>query len=286
MDRRWFRVQLESAHYPGPLLDNQIVFHAVNKSGSLCMANVLRESYFHHGRGPEFQSFYHKPGCDLGAYRDRINRSKGHVFFVAHYLYGAVEAPNENRALISQMRHPVPRVISCYQWLRNKHIAKNGNADDFPALEEYVISGGGKTHSQLLQFGAGFGADSRELAKATCRDLLLRSQENIERDLRLVGIAEQFEESIFLFAHLCGLPAVSQWRKDTRNKGRPLVSETPTRLTDLITEIHREEIALYNWARNRFADEVQAADIAGDLDVYKLACADEYKERVEDFTHP
>ena len=285
MDSRWFRVQLRSAHYPGPLLDSQIVFHAVNKSGSLCMANVLRESYLQHGRSSEFQSFYHKPACDLAAYRERINRSEGHAFFVAHYLYGAIEAPKKNRVLISQMRHPVPRVISCYQWLRNKHTAKTGNADDFPTLEEYVIKGGGKEHSQLLQFGARFGADSRELAKATCRDLLLRSQENIERDLRLVGIAEQFEESIFLFAHLCGLPAVSRWRQDTRNKGRPLVSETPTRIKDLITDIHSEEIALYTWAKKRFEHEVEVADIAGELDAYKVACADEYKEKEEDFTH-
>jgi hypothetical protein len=285
VDPRWFRIQLGSAHYPGPLLDSQIVFHAVNKSGSLCMANVLRESYFKHGRSSEFQSFYHKPACDLGTYRERINRSEGHVFFVAHYLYGAVEAPKENRVIISQMRHPVPRAISCYQWLRNKHVAKSGNADDFPTLEEYVINCGGKAHSQLLQFGAGFGADSRELAKATCRDLLLRSQERIERDLRLVGIAERFEESIFLFAHLCGLPAVSQWRQDTRNKDRPLVSETPTRITNLIAEIHHEEIALYTWAKERFEHEVAAADIAGDLEEYKAACAGEYKERVEDFTH-
>lgn len=264
-------------------MDSQIVFHAVNKSGSLCMANVLRKSYIQHGRASEFQSFYHKPACSLGAYRERINQSRGHVFFVAHYLYGAVEAPKENRAVISQMRHPVPRVISCYQWLRNKHIRKNGSPDGFLTLEEFVIKGGGKAHSQLLQFGAGFGANSRELAKATCHDLLLRSQERIERDLRLVGIAEQFEESVFLFAHLCGLPAVSRWRQDNRNKGRPLVSETPRRITNLIADIHCDEITLYDWAKRRFEREVAAAEIAGELEEYKTACADEYKERMEEF---
>ena len=282
MAQQWFRVEIDSGQAPEPLLDSQIVFHGVNKSGSLCMANVLRESYLQHGRMDQFLSLYHNPATNLEEYRESVNSSSGHAFFVGHYLYGAVDAPKKDRVIVSQFRHPVPRMISCFQWLKNKHEKRHGDASGFPDLEKFIRKGKGKAHSQLKQFGAGFGPNSTELGKLSCQDLLERSQANIEQDVLLVGIAEEFEETLFMLAHMCGLPAVSPWRQDTRNKGRPLVSELPTSITDLIADVYQHDVVLYQWAKRRFDAAVAAADIGGDLEAYKLACATQYKERVGD----
>lgn len=283
MTQQWFRVELRSDRFLKPLLDSQIVFHGVNKSGSLCMANVLRESYQQHGRGDQFTSLYHSPATRVEEYRETINNSTGHRFFVGHYLYGAIDAPKPDRVFISQFRHPVPRMVSCYQWLKNKHVKRHGIADDFPTLEQFIRKGKGKAHSQIKQFGAGFGSDSVELAKLSCQDLLELSQEHIEKDVLLLGIAEEFEASLFLFAHLCGVPSVPPWRQDLRNKGRPLVAELPTSLTDLIADVYQHDMALYHWAKRRFDSAVATAGIEGDFEAYKIACQAQYKERPLDF---
>lgn len=279
MTQKWFRVAVHSDCKLRPLLNEQIIFHGVNKSGSLCMTEVLRESYKQHGRSDEFFCHYGSK-VTLEDFVETINQSTGHAFFVGHYLYGAACAPKRNRVLITQLRHPLPRMISCFQWLKNEHIRQHGTEEGFPSLEEFIRRGGGKAHSQIGQFGAGFGSRRDELRKLSCQELLDLSKENIERDFFLTGIAEQFEETIFLFSYLCGLPAVPPWKKDTRNKGRQLIYDIANETRDMILDVYRHDIELYNWNKKRFQENMQNVTIAGDIQEYKNVCANEYKDRI------
>ena len=261
------------------LSDVQVVFHGVNKSGSFAMASALREAYQAADRAGEFHSHYGSK-TPTPLYVEEVERSPGRGFFVAHYLYGALR-PHPRRILITQFRHPLPRILSCYQWLRNKYERKNKTLQGFPTLQEFVVAGKGKAHSQIVQFGIGFGAErSARIKRMSPRDIYDNACEAIEREVYCLGLAEYFEESIFLFAHLCGLPAVLPWIRDNRNPGRPLADEVDSDTADMIREIYRYDFDLYEWAVKRFREQNQQFDFGLSLTRYKHACSAQYKDRI------
>lgn len=263
-------------HDPGR---TQIVFHGINKSSSLCMANVLREAYQHSRRESEFVSHYHSR-CTTDEFIGRLNAAKTTpAFVVSHYLFGAL-APVSNRIWITMFRHPLPRVVSCYQWLKNKHERTHGTA--FFTLEEFVRDTRGVKHSQIIQFGAGYGANGPSRRKRlSTKDLYEISLDQISANFSHIGIAEYFEESVFTFAGACGLESVVPWKMDTRNKGRPAVSTLPESECTLIRDYFRYDFELYEHALGVFRSQCDRLQIESDsLDQYRLACAAEYKDRL------
>jgi hypothetical protein len=74
------RRYLIEAHAPlfEDLDDVHVVFHGINKSGSLTMANVLREALIASGREDDLLSHYHLPGImPLDEYRSMIEAGGG-----------------------------------------------------------------------------------------------------------------------------------------------------------------------------------------------------------------
>lgn len=279
----WHAVDVQRAHTLSASIP-QIVFHGINKSGSLALANVIRASFFRHHRANQFFSHYHRVPATLEDLIQIMEFSSGPSFFVAHYLYGAFQHPLPGRMLFTQFRHPLPRVVSCYQWLRNKHASKQGSAEDFPTLKEFVRSTGGKKHSQIVQFGVGFGGTPEQRANATKRmhakDIYERALDAINRDVSLIGLAEHFEETIFIVAHACGLTQVPAWQRDDRNTGRPLVNELPQDVCDLIREVYVYDFYLYDWAKKRFFEQLSEITFGPSLDEYKNVCRSSYKDRL------
>src|SRR5699024_6319726 len=96
----------------------------------------------------------------------------------------------------------------------------------YPSLEDFVKRSKGVRHSQLVQFAAGYGPGALEARKRlNAKQLLPLAKDAIHSGVCAIGLAERSEESIFMFAHLCGLPRVPGWLRDDRNKKRPLVSQ-------------------------------------------------------------
>jgi len=62
--------------------DTQIIFHGINKSGSLAMSNVLYNSYSYGQREEEFLSHYNILGkLNHNEYVEIINNHSGKGFF-------------------------------------------------------------------------------------------------------------------------------------------------------------------------------------------------------------
>lgn len=257
----------------------QIVFHGINKSGSLSMSNVLREAYLFAGREPEFVSHYHSGGT-TDDFITQLNATEAsRSFVVSHYLFGAL-APSPNRIWITQFRHPLPRVISCYQWLKNKH--ERTQSTPFPTLEQFVQDTRGVKHSQIMQLGAGYGPNgARRRKRLSPRDLYDISADHISASISYIGIAEYFEESIFMFAAACGVASVVPWKKDVRNKGRPAVSSLSESERNLIREYFSYDFALYEHALGIFRSQCTRLGVESrSLNEYRLACASQYKDRL------
>ena len=280
MTEEWFPVEAKSPLFAG--LDGvQVVFHGINKSGSLSMANVLRRALVHQGRGDDMVSHYHSPGMPLDAYRDLIDARSGRFLAVAHYLYGYLR-PVPHRLWITQFRHPLPRVLSTYQWIKNKHVKAHRTAEAFDSLPVFVTKSKGIGHSQVLQFGRGFGRFAKSKIKRTMSGeaLFELSVEALEREVAAIGIAEYFEESIFTFAALLGIDQVDSWAKDERNTGRSAVDElTPAEL-DQIRNVFHWDYMLYDWAVAKFREQCARIEFGPSLERYKATCEGQYKDRL------
>ena len=148
-----YQVRLRNPHAFTPSRDRKIVFHGVNKSGSSAMAKVLGAAYDETGRSAEFHSHYRGAAKSEDEFRRMIERTPGPGFFVGHYLYGAFYIPRASHMLITQFRHPLPRTVSVYQWLKRK---ADADGREFLALEDWVRKGGGRSHSQIGQFAMPF----------------------------------------------------------------------------------------------------------------------------------
>ena len=161
--------------------DAQVAFHGVNKSGSLAMANVLKEAFVSAGRASDFFSHYHLGG-DFHKYISEVNsKKKASNLLISHYLYGAI-LPRPGRVWITQFRHPLPRILSCYQWLKNKHEKKNG-PNTYPLLEEFISNTKGISHSQIAQLSMNWGSRRKALSKnLSAEDMLNLSLDALDRN--------------------------------------------------------------------------------------------------------
>jgi len=258
---------------------NQIVFHGINKSGSLSMANVLKESFDYEGRSACLSSHYHLGGT-IDEYILGVNTPFCcNNLLISHYLYGAL-SPKPNRIWITQFRHPLPRILSCYQWLKNKHERVNG-FDSFLALDDFIRQCKGVKHSQVAQFAFNWGSRRGMLSKRLdSRDMLELTMDALERDFSLLGVAEYFEESIFIFASLCGLKSVTPWVRDVRNPGRLNSKAISIATTDLISEVFKSDFLLYDWVLTRFHNQLKLFDFGYDFQEFKMVCADQYNDRI------
>lgn len=283
MSESIFLIEVSPTNWPYDDLSGvQIVFHGVNKSGSLAMTKVLRSAYLSAGRMDEFHCHYGS-GISYEAFSKQVTEMEGPGFVVGHRLYGALKA-RPKRILITQFRHPLPRILSVYQWLKNKYVAEHGASSTFPTLDDFVRKSGGLGHSQVTQFGLGYGAiGQKRRNRLSIRDIYENATEAIEREVYCIGIAEYFEESIFLFARLCGLDAVPAWQQDNRNVGRPLVDDVDSDSLNLIREVYRYDFELYDYVLKRFINQISQVRFGPSLESYKLACEGQYKDRIISF---
>lgn len=255
-----------------------VIFHGVNKSGSLVMSDVLKDAYYKAQRANQFLSNYHGIPKDFDAFTDIMRNSSGHSFFVGHYIYGAVEVPDA--LWVTQVRHPMPRALSVHGWLSRNYREKHGSLEGFPDLRSWVLQMRGVKQTQMLQLamkGPNFRTD---WAKHPPQTMCAIALENLERDFAWFGLAEIFEESIFAMASICGLGAVSAWQMDTRNKWRePLAGQTGD-LISMMLEIYRWEIEFYESAVKLFNRRIASLDFGPTLLQYKATCEGQYKERI------
>lgn len=280
-----YAVDVDPVVFPYDLEQIQIVFHGINKSGSLAMANVLGEAYQHTGRASEFISHYHTVHTvgKTDVFIERLNASvrARRSFVVSHYLFGALK-PANNRVWVTMFRHPLPRIVSCYQWLKVRHESKLKTP--YGSLEDFVLLRGrkGTAHSQVGQFGAGYGPNGPlRWKRMSAQDMFEISIDQIAAHVGLIGIAEYFEESIFAFAALCGFADVVPWSRDTRNKGRRSVGELTEHEVALIREHYHYDFLLYEHVLARFREQSRGLGIeSASLQAYREACRSQYNDRI------
>lgn len=279
----WFDVRIRSGFDPERHAITQTVFHGINKSGSLAAAKVLHDAFVKAERESEIFSHYHRRDLSLPQLLQLMQTAPAPTFFAGHDLFQAVE-PRPGRIYITQLRHPVARIVSVFHWMMHNSKAVRSGVRKLPpetTLRDFVKASTGKGIGASKQIALGFGQHRETLTKSLSpREIRYLAMNSLDSGVYLYGIAEHFEESLFLYAHLLGLPRLTRWRRDIRNKGRPDLSEIPQVDMDAIYEVFEEEILFYGWALERFFAKIASVDFGPELEQYKKACGAEYSNRI------
>ncbi len=188
--------------------------------------------------------------------------------------------PATRQFLMTQIRHPLPRLLSVYHWLKNRHAPAEGGSEAWATLEDFLFNGDATRYLQIYQFGVGYGRDAGRRAKMAPAEMHSRAIEAIEVRTNWFGIAEYFEESLYTYAALCGLPSLVAWTRDQRNPDRPLAWDLPPALRARIEEAYEHEFHFYAHARDLFLRRLADLRLEGDIEVYREACAANYKDRL------
>jgi hypothetical protein len=278
---KWYPVESKSSLFDN-LEDVQVVFHGINKSGSKAMSDVLRRALSHGNRSHDALSHYHmNPRISLEELRDIVDNKRGRVLVATHNLYGYLR-PRPRRIWATQFRHPLPRVLSVFHWLKKAHVRKHGTAEGFYTFPKFLHASRGLAHSQVTQLSRGFGrySLSENKKRLPAETLYEMSIEALERDFTAIGIAERFEESIYTFAALLGIVEVESLLPDDRNKGRPFIDTLTQAERDLVREIYHWDYRLYDWALKKFEDQCSRIEFGPSLQQYKKDCSGQYKDRL------
>jgi hypothetical protein len=280
-DRFW-PVSLKMTPADFRIGEQHVLFHGINKSGSGAFADVIHAAFFKAGRANQIFSTYHGCPRTVEAVLEiiRCSETSKRLVFIGHYLYGASPLNSKTPAYVTIFRHPLPRIISCHSWLANKHRAAGGTGT-YPTLEAFVKNSQGKSQAQILQFGIGFGERRKQAMKAkTAKEIYETCMANVDNDLLWFGLAELFEESIFLLADQLALPYVPNWKRDTRNPARVSAFDVPRGLRNLIEKEYEYDFLFYENMLKRFKASLTTVEFGPEFFAYKLECAGEYKDRI------
>jgi galactose-3-O-sulfotransferase len=192
------------------------------------------------------------------ARRSAMRVVRGHVDFGIHE---AIPGPS---TYITMLREPVERLISHYQYVRERpHRLSQRVVEQNMTLEEYVRSG---ISVELNDWQTRVLAGATETPFGTTdRELLERALANIEEHFALVGLSERFEETVVMLKRIFGWKR-AYYTKLNATRDRPPRTAVPERALAAIREFNALDIELYEWGRNRL-EEMVDADPAFALDL-------------------
>jgi hypothetical protein len=194
--------------------------------------------------------------------RAKIRLLKGHM------PYGLHEYLSVPSTYITMLRDPVDRVVSHYYFVRRSpgvghhREVESGRMtlDDFVRERAAIranndqtrlISGVEKVNRKLWSGGQGTNEEAGDV------DILEIAKANIRDHFTLVGLAENFDESLLLLRKRLGWRNV-YYVKQNVTKGRPAKRQVPRETIHLIEKHNELDMALYEYARQRFEEAIAA----------------------------
>jgi hypothetical protein len=184
--------------------------------------------------------------------RDKLQCVYGHVGYGLHACFARPVS------YITMLREPVDRVASAYYYARIRPEW---------GYHRPIIDGNLTLHDFAVN------PISTDLHNEQTRMLggtLEQARENLAKNFALVGIMEQFDESVLLAQSLFGWKNVF-FQKENVNWQRERVSDLPQATIAAIEERNAQDIELYHFARRLFDEKLrQTPSIAANLDLFRI----------------
>lgn len=251
------------------LKDRAILFHAVNKSGSFALASALRDAYEHAGRQNEFISHFGVPKARSEAIRrfsELVNRP---CILIDHDLVG-LSATYPGAAFATTLRDPVRRLISCYFWLRTHHPDAIGDRHIIRWTRE-----SGRAFTLCFQFACDEAIGKQvklQVKQLDPLEMAVKGETWFDNNVVTFGVTEFFEETLMVFACELGLPKVTVWRPDKRNRNRPKWNLITGDMISEIADVIHYDVDFYQRKKGEFLERYDFLIKSDVMSSYKSAC--------------
>lgn len=239
------------------MIKSNLIFLHIPKAAGSTLLNIVRRQYNSSkifsidGRNPieSMKKFKQLPKHE----REATPILMGHMYFGAH------EFLPKPSTYITMLRDPIERIISFYYYvLRNPdHNHYNLITSKNLSLKDYIKSGIGKQldngQTRLLS-----GIDALDIEFGSCsEEMLEKAKLNLEKYFAVVGIAEQFDESLLLIKSKLNWKKSILYAKDNVTKKRPKkldISEVDLREIERFNEF---DLELYRYAKELLSYQLQ-----------------------------
>ena len=201
-----------------------------------------------------------------------------------HFAFGLQQQLPETAVYFTILREPVDRVISYYHFIRRspKHYCYEQVTQEKMSLEQFVTSqidtlaDNGQTRL-LANLTTG-----HEVPYGQCTpDLLAQAKQNLQNRMRVVGLTERFDETLFLLRAAFGWQKIRYSRQNVSADRKPTAVLPPATL-EAIQASNQLDSELYRFAETLF--EAQLAGLGEDFP-QQLAAFRAANGRFQPLTH-
>jgi hypothetical protein len=248
------------------------IFIHVQKTGGTSLRTILRHEYdVLHGKNrlystEEIESYFDEPFTEAG-HKKAI---------VGHMAFGAHRCIDGTARYITMLRDPISRVISYYYYL----IERGNESDDYIekndlGVAEYVRDGllwHGIQHTNNLQTRLLSGKGKTVNFGECTTEMLDRAKQNIEEHFSVVGLTEEFDESILLMRRKLGWDLPVYWYQN-KTTSRPRKEDHSDETIDVIREYNGLDLELYAFCKERFREQVSSTDLSMDRRLLRIGNA-------------
>lgn len=250
-----------------PLAPNvtPIIMH-IEHTGGTTLQRIIERQY-----RPEETYLNYKPRlkptpifmAKSEAERRRYKLIFGHLYYGIHRY-----VPGESRYL-TILRHPVDRMISSYTYNARKetvpkhHLYKNNTitwAQHFDRRQDW-----------MRQIGRIVGGDDSILEnwfrKTIPENALEIALEHLENDFAMVGLQDRYDESLLMMRYVLNWKKPIVYVRQNVTTKRVTLNDLAAEDRALIEKLAEVEMPLYEYAKKRFAAQIEAypGDIERDL---------------------
>jgi len=182
-------------------------------------------------------------------HKTHIKVLKGHMEFGMHEFL-----PNP-ATYVTLLRDPIDRIISHYYFVRQNpdHYLYRTVVSGRLTLKGYVSSG----LSRELDNGQTrmLSGPTAHVPVGECNDeMLQRAKHNLQSHFSVVGLAEQFDQTLLMLQDAFGWKTPFYVRQNATHR-RPARTDVPAEVIDTIRRINRYDVALYDYAATLFEQQ-------------------------------
>lgn len=239
-------------------LEQDIFFFHVMKTAGTTVVRLLEAAF-----GPQTTcALPTHEGADPAGYLARVTDPapcviSGHPHHLPELWAKALARGGPHRSM-TFLRHPVERVLSCYDFIRNSKFVQRHVGRFELSLDEALDSDDPRMAANMMTKAlASLGRPRDYAAPATDQDLALALKHLEAMDV--IGLLEEFNVSYALMAHTFGFAptAVTPWNVNAR---RQKAEDLPEALAKRILADNAMDLALYTRGVKLFAERVREAE--------------------------